>query len=241
MLICGECIASILKLCGYLDGRNDSSIQQEQEIEDQESYLSPHYPSQFMHKEEISNSCRMMLLSLPIEHITKYYGSFNIRQIHRFLFESCQIRWKALHQQISEQRYGSFSDPNSSFNSSKKLLLILDMDETILSTRDVLFDENYAQANYSLIRYQNQHDLKFNFARISSENRNTNTFSIYAPYLMRLIWDTQHCDNNHKQQIDIGIYTHSVDDNAIYQIIFIESYYNFIHQMQYNSTKTFPI
>ena len=141
------------------------------------------------------------------------------------------MRWRSIHRQITRQRYGNFSynysNASQPSKASGKTMLILDMDETTSSVRDFKF-QNDANVNYTMIRYYNQKELIFNvFERLSLK-----IFTIYAPGLMSLIWSTQH-SMNHKQVIDIGIYTQAMDDRAIYHAVFIEIYYNYIFQMKY--------
>ena len=88
--------------------------------------------------------------------------------------------------------------------------------------------DNTTIIDYSILRFHNQDELVFDVIRAPIASKR---ISIYAPGLMKLIWSTQH---SMTQQIDIGIYTRTGNNFAIYQTILIEMYYNYIFQMKQN-------
>ena len=74
MIISAECIASISRLCSYFNFGADSLS--EESDSDDDRYLDPNSRSPILNNGEIYTSCWIMLRSLPLEHITKYYQKF---------------------------------------------------------------------------------------------------------------------------------------------------------------------
>ena len=236
MLSCFNCFCDVFQLISqnawtFLDSSPSNTISEVSSsvssrlIDDDELYLDGIYPFDEAIARHVFIQCHQMMKSLPMMNRTD----------NNLLIRECAVRWQELHHQIQAQRLRYLnSSGDSQFygigqENNRKRLLLLDLDETIKSSGDVRMDMTDAKAiNYSIIRQYNERDLVFS-TYIGSEVMLT----IYAPHLMNLIHSTMRhiC----AQQIDIAIYTNSVDLLAEYEVIFIEMYYAHVFRIKYKN------
>ena len=156
--------------------------------------------------------CIDLLKSFPIEMMNGYSPLLMNR-----LISACEHRWN----QLSEQTHPKYS-VSEDYGVVNKTLIVLDLDKTMLDQETVIITKPTSDSfNYSLIKTYNEKGLKFN--RIYT-NSNRDHLVVYAPNLMEMI-RLIHEDENY----GAVIYSFAQNWVVIYNAIFIEMYYNYIH------------